>query len=76
VMAIEPAVAPPPEPAPTESVVAPPQERANGAAPRPPDPFDERIAAFRERAEKVMIRLQKLEAGDPPGTPSEVVHLR
>jgi hypothetical protein len=45
-------------------------------AARRPDPFDERITAFRERAEKVMIRLQKLEAGDPPGAPSEVVRLR
>jgi hypothetical protein len=64
------------EPATTEFVPAPSTDRANGAAPRQPDPFDERITAFRERAEKVMIRLQKLEAGDPPGAPSEVVRLR
>jgi len=51
-------------------------ERANGAARRRPDPFEERITAFRLRAEKVMIRLQKLEAGAPPGGPSEVVRLR
>jgi trimeric autotransporter adhesin len=47
------------------------------AAPRRPDPFEERITAFRLRAEKVMIRLQKLEAGFKPGDgPSEVVRLR
>jgi hypothetical protein len=46
-------------------------------APRRPDPFEERITAFRLRAEKVMIWLQKLEAGaDPGGGPSEVVRLR
>jgi hypothetical protein len=36
--------------------------------PRPqgqPDPFDERMVAFRERAEKVMARLRRLE-GAPP----------
>jgi hypothetical protein len=47
------------------------------ADPRRPDPFEERITAFRLRAEKVMIRLQKLEAGADPGAgPSEVVRLR
>jgi hypothetical protein len=51
--------------------------RPDRAAPRRPDPFEERITAFRLRAEKVMIRLQKLEAGaDPGGGPSEVVRLR
>jgi hypothetical protein len=51
--------------------------RPNSADPRRPDPFEERITAFRLRAEKVMIRLQKLEAGAPPGDgPSEVVRLR
>jgi hypothetical protein len=50
--------------------------RSNGATPRRPDPFEERITAFRRRAEKVMIRLQKLEAGAVPGEPSEVVRLR
>jgi hypothetical protein len=51
--------------------------RPNGADPRRPDPFEERITAFRLRAEKVMIRLQKLEAGFKPGDgPSEVVRLR
>jgi hypothetical protein len=50
--------------------------RANGADPRRPDPFEERITAFRLRAEKVMVRLQKLEAGAAPGDgPSEVVRL-
>ncbi len=33
------------------------------------DPFDERIAAFREQAEKVTTAAE-LQAGDPPGTPS------
>jgi hypothetical protein len=48
-----------------------------GPAPRRPDPFEERFKAFRMRAEKVMIRLQKLEAGADPGSgPSEVVRLR
>jgi hypothetical protein len=51
--------------------------RPDGADPRRPDPFEERITAFRLRAEKVMIRLQKLEAGPAPGDgPSEVVRLR
>jgi len=45
--------------------------------PRRPDPFEERITAFRLRAEKVMIRLQKLEAGADPGHgPTEVIRLR
>jgi hypothetical protein len=48
-----------------------------GPAPRRPDPFEERFNAFRLRAEKVMVRLQKLEAGADPGDgPSEVVRLR
>ncbi len=48
----------------------------DGSARRRPDPFDERITAFRQRAERVMIRLQKLEAGADPGDgPSEVVRL-
>jgi hypothetical protein len=51
--------------------------RPDDAAPRRPDPFEERITAFRLRAEKVMVRLQKLEAGADPGNgPSEVVRLR
>jgi hypothetical protein len=46
------------------------------SARRRPDPFDERITAFRQRAERVMIRLQKLEAGADPGDgPSEIVRL-
>jgi hypothetical protein len=55
--------------APTKPASRPPR--------RQPDPFDERLTAFRQRAESVMIRLQKLEAGTPPGDgPSEVVRLR
>jgi hypothetical protein len=50
---------------------------ASRPARRQPDPFDERLTAFRQRAESVMIRLQRLEAGTPPGDgPSEVVRLR
>jgi hypothetical protein len=45
----------------------------NGAAARRPDPFEDRIDAFRLRAERVMIRLQKIEAGAPPHKPTEVV---
>jgi hypothetical protein len=51
-------------------------ERANGSGPLPTDPFDARLDTFRRRAEKVMVRLQKLEAGGTPGRPSEVVRLR
>jgi hypothetical protein len=51
--------------------------RPEAAGPRRPDPFEERFTAFRLRAERVMIRLQKLEAGaDPEDGPSEVVRLR
>jgi hypothetical protein len=51
--------------------------RPDGVDPRRPDPFEERITAFRLRAEKVMVRLQKLEAGAASGDgPSEVVRLR
>jgi hypothetical protein len=50
--------------------------RPTRADPARPDPFEERITAFRQRAEKVMIRLQKLEAGAAPGDgPSEVVRV-
>jgi hypothetical protein len=49
---------------------------SNGAAPRRPDPFEDRITAFRLRADRVMIRLQKIEAGALPADgPSEVVRL-
>jgi len=48
---------------------------ANGIARRRPDPFEERITAFRLRAERVMIRLQKIEAGAPSREPTEVVRL-
>jgi hypothetical protein len=65
-------IRPPAAPEPEASVAAP----SNGAVRRRPDPFDERITAFRLRAEKVMIRLQKLEAGGPADRPSEVVRLR
>jgi hypothetical protein len=47
----------------------------NGVARRRPDPFEDRITAFRLRAEKVMIRLQKIEAGPPPHEPTEVIRL-
>jgi hypothetical protein len=58
-------------PAPTDFL-----PRPEASDPRRPDPFEERITAFRLRAEKVMIRLQKLEAGADPGAgPSEVVRL-
>jgi hypothetical protein len=52
-----------------------PTATANGAAPRLPDPFEDRITAFRLRAERVMIRLQKIEAGAPPHEPTEVIRL-
>ena len=48
----------------------------SGIAARRPDPFEDRITAFRLRAEKVMIRLQKIEAGAPPHEPTEVIRLR
>ena len=48
---------------------------SNGLAARRPDPFEDRITAFRLRAEKVMIRLQKIEAGAPPHKPTEVIRL-
>jgi len=75
------AVPEPPAEAPAASGPEPPAVPAvpgisNGAPPRRPDPFDERINAFRQRAEKVMIRLQKIEAGGPPGEPTEIVRLR
>jgi hypothetical protein len=69
---------PPPPPAPkavTPVTMSPPKTVAPKR--RKPDPFDERLTAFRQRAENVMIRLQKLESGTPPGDgPSEVVRLR
>jgi hypothetical protein len=65
--------APPPARPPGADFIPRPQ----GRDPRRPDPFEERITAFRQRAEKVMIRLQKLEAGAAPGDgPSEVVRLK
>jgi hypothetical protein len=68
------APAPPPEPVAPVVISTP---RMSVPKRRQPDPFDERLTAFRQRAESVMIRLQKLEAGTPPGDgPSEVVRLR
>jgi hypothetical protein len=73
--------APMPDEPPTIEPAAPtpvaPTKPASRPPRRQPDPFDERLTAFRQRAESVMIRLQKLEAGTPPGDgPSEVVRLR
>jgi hypothetical protein len=68
-------VAPLGEPAAVTSSV--PSKPTSRPPRRQPDPFDERLTAFRQRAESVMIRLQKLEAGTPPGDgPSEVLRLR
>ena len=57
----------------TGFVGVPGPEAANGAAPatRPPrrpaqpDPFDERLSAFRERADRVLVRLRRLDAPTP-----------
>lgn len=66
-----------PSPDPVTPVTMAPAKPASRPPRRHPDPFDERLAAFRQRAESVMIRLQKLEAGTAPGDgPSEVVRLR
>jgi hypothetical protein len=68
-----------------ESAPAVGRPSADGFLPRPDaapaphraDPFEERFTAFRQRADRVMVRLQKLEAGADPGDgPSEVVRLR
>ena len=68
------------DPAPTPAAPTPlaaRRPRANGAAAPRPDPFEERITAFRQRAERVIVRLQRIEAGAAPGDgPSEVVRLR
>jgi hypothetical protein len=75
--AVEPAA--PVAPASEAAAVTPvaPTKPASRPPRRQPDPFDERLTAFRQRAESVMIRLQKLEAGTPPGDgPTEVVRLR
>ncbi len=52
------------QPASAPQQVVPPlsEPDSNGIAVAAIDPFEERITAFRERAEQVMIRLQKLEA--------------
>jgi hypothetical protein len=76
-----PAIAPPGAAAPPGTAAGsatPPgfKPRPGARDPHRPDPFEERITAFRLRAEKVMIRLQKLEAGADPGAgPTEVVRL-
>jgi hypothetical protein len=57
----------------TGFVGVPGPEPANGASPtarpsqRParPDPFDERLSAFRERADRVLVRLRRLDAPTP-----------
>ena len=69
-----PAAAPSTSPLPLQSD-RPQASATNGLAPRRPDPFEDRITAFRLRAEKVMIRLQKIEAGSPPHEPTEVMRL-
>jgi hypothetical protein len=77
--AVEPAAPAPDALVGEPAAVAPaaPTKPASRPSRRQPDPFDERLTAFRQRAESVMIRLQKLEAGTPPGDgPSEVVRLR
>jgi hypothetical protein len=77
--AVEPAAPTPVAPVSESAAVTPvaPTKPASRPPRRQPDPFDERLTAFRQRAESVMIRLQKLEAGTPPGDgPSEVVRLR
>jgi hypothetical protein len=66
-------VAEPPTVAPTPLDLT--RASANGAVPRGQDAFEDRITAFRLRAEKVMIRLQKIEAGGPPHEPTEVVRI-
>jgi hypothetical protein len=68
------------------SIRSAPSALAADAAPTPldvtvptangrPDPFEDRITAFRLRAERVMIRLQKIEAGAPSHEPTEVIRL-
>jgi hypothetical protein len=77
--AVVPAAPTPDAPVGEPAAVAPaaPTKPASRPSRRQPDPFDERLTAFRQRAESVMIRLQKLEAGTPPGDgPSEVFRLR
>jgi hypothetical protein len=76
---IEAAAPPPVAPVSEPTAVKPVAPTRPGSRPprRQPDPFDERLTAFRQRAESVMIRLRKLEAGTPPGDgPTEVVRLR
>jgi hypothetical protein len=69
----------------TSAESAVPVTEPSAAAPSPldvtvpsngrPDPFEDRITAFRRRAERVMIRLQKIEAGAPSHEPTEVIRL-
>jgi hypothetical protein len=79
------ASAAPVESAPADLPMPAGRPTADGFLPRPDaapaphraDPFEERFTAFRQRADRVMVRLQKLEAGADPGDgPSEVVRLR
>jgi hypothetical protein len=61
---------PTPVPAPVVPIVAAPPASASVAKvaarrPAQPDPFDERLTAFRERAERIMLRLQRLEGASP-----------
>lgn len=85
---IEPAEAPPERASSPALVAEPPTAESSApvAAPTPldvtvptangrPDPFEDRITAFRLRAERVMIRLQKIEAGAPSHEPTEVIRL-
>lgn len=78
-VAVEPVAPTPVAPVSEPAAVKPaaPAKPASRPPRRQPDPFDERLTAFRQRAESVMIRLQRLEAGTPPGDgPTEVVRLR
>jgi hypothetical protein len=58
-----------PAPAPIAETFAPAPNGSDPARPaRPtaqPDPFDERMIAFRDRAERVMVRLRRLDAAPP-----------
>jgi hypothetical protein len=54
-----------PSAAPVVEAPAAPDLASNGTSPEKNDPFDERIASFQKRAERVMTRLQRLEASEP-----------
>jgi hypothetical protein len=55
-------IEPEPEPVTPQQIFAPPPEPE--PAP-PPDPFQERLLAFRERAERVSVRLRRLDGATP-----------